>query len=330
MQRAVDYARQRKGPAFVHAHVIRPYSHSLSDDEVMYRPPEERDADAARDPLTTFPAWLRRRRVTPPRRSSRRSARRTTPRRARGDRRGARAPSSRAPRPSSASSIRPTSTRRASSSTPRTTRSSRATPTTMVDLLNACMRDEMRRDPSILVFGEDVADVSREKYLGKVKGKGGVFKVTWGLQKEFGGVARLQLAAGRGEHRRARDRPGAARLQAGGRESSSSTTSGRRTCRSATSWRRCAGARNGDFSAPVVIRTTYGGYLRGAVYHSQTGASLFTHTPGAPRRLSVDRARRERAAAHGDPLRRSGALPRAQASLPADVQQGRVSRRRTS
>src|SRR6202030_3172742 len=58
MRRAVDYARQRKGPALVHAKVIRPYSHSLSDDEVMYRPPAEREADAARDPLTTFPAWL--------------------------------------------------------------------------------------------------------------------------------------------------------------------------------------------------------------------------------------------------------------------------------
>src|ERR671921_2006828 len=58
MQRAVDYARQRKGPALVHAKVIRPYSHSLSDDETMYRPPEERDADAARDPVTHFPKWL--------------------------------------------------------------------------------------------------------------------------------------------------------------------------------------------------------------------------------------------------------------------------------
>src|SRR4051812_32432967 len=58
LQRAVEYARKRKGPALVHAHVIRPYSHSLSDDEVLYRPPEERAADAARDPVTHFPKWL--------------------------------------------------------------------------------------------------------------------------------------------------------------------------------------------------------------------------------------------------------------------------------
>src|SRR5690349_1856731 len=57
MQRAVDYARQRKGPALVHAHVIRPYSHSLSDQETKYRPAAERDADAARDPVTHYPQW---------------------------------------------------------------------------------------------------------------------------------------------------------------------------------------------------------------------------------------------------------------------------------
>src|SRR6185503_15219878 len=58
MSRAVAYCRARKGPALVHAHVIRPYSHSLSDDEVMYRPTSEREADARKDPVTRFPASL--------------------------------------------------------------------------------------------------------------------------------------------------------------------------------------------------------------------------------------------------------------------------------
>ena len=48
---AAEYCRTRKGPAFVHAHVVRPYSHSLSDDEAMYRPTEERARDAKRDPV---------------------------------------------------------------------------------------------------------------------------------------------------------------------------------------------------------------------------------------------------------------------------------------
>src|SRR6202008_4990411 len=58
MSRAVAHCRSRKGPALVHAHVIRPYSHSLSDDEIMYRPASEREADAQKDPITRFPASL--------------------------------------------------------------------------------------------------------------------------------------------------------------------------------------------------------------------------------------------------------------------------------
>src|SRR6516165_7747247 len=57
-QEAVNYCRERRGPALVHTHVIRPYSHSLSDDEKLYKVPEEREREAHRDPLSKFALFL--------------------------------------------------------------------------------------------------------------------------------------------------------------------------------------------------------------------------------------------------------------------------------
>jgi 2-oxoisovalerate dehydrogenase E1 component len=277
MQRAVEYARARKGPALVHAKVIRPYSHSLSDDEVLYRPPEERAADAARDPVTQFPKWL----VEEGFASDAELAKILESVDA--DILAATDDALAQPQPDASTvyfavyspDVDPESEQFDTEDDPQFS----GQPTTMVDLLNACMKDEMRRDPRILVFGEDVADVSREQHLGKVKGKGGVFKVTWGLQKEFGSgrVYNTPLAeaniVGRAiglAHRGFKpvievqffDYIWPAYMQL-------------RNEMATMRWRS-----NNDFSAPVVVRTTYGGYIRGAIYHSQTGASLFTHCPG--------------------------------------------------
>src|SRR6202047_2731215 len=57
-RRATQYCREGHGPAFVHAHVIRPYSHSLSDDERLYRPDVERQRDAQRDPISRMQMFL--------------------------------------------------------------------------------------------------------------------------------------------------------------------------------------------------------------------------------------------------------------------------------
>jgi 2-oxoisovalerate dehydrogenase E1 component len=277
MQRAVQHARERRGPVLVHARVIRPYSHSLSDDEVLYRPKEERDADAARDPITTFPAWL----IAQGHATD--AEIKKIQEEVDAEVLAATDDALAQPQPGGDTAmfalyspdVDPTSEQFDTEDDPQFS----GEPTTMVDLLNACMKDEMRRDPKILVFGEDVADVSREQYLGKVKGKGGVFKVTWGLQKEFGGarVYNSPLAeaniVGRAIGLAARgfkpvvevqffDYIWPAYMQL-------------RDELATMRWRS-----NNHFSAPVVVRTTYGGYIRGAIYHSQTGASLFTHCPG--------------------------------------------------
>jgi 2-oxoisovalerate dehydrogenase E1 component len=277
MKRAVEYARKRKGPALVHAHVIRPYSHSLSDDEVMYRPSEEREADAMRDPLATFPRWLvAEGYATDEEILAIQADVEATLLAATDD-----ALSQPQPGPETvhdfvySPDVDPTSSAFDTEDAPNVD----GTPTTMVDLLNVCMKDEMRRNPKMLLFGEDVADASREASLPRVKGKGGVFKVTWGLQREFGAsrVYNTPLAeaniVGRAIGLALRgfkpvveiqffDYIWPAYMQI-------------RDELATMRWRS-----NNAFAAPVVIRVTYGGYIRGALYHSQTGAALFTHCPG--------------------------------------------------
>ena len=159
LQRAVDYARQRKGPALVHAHVIRPYSHSLSDDEVMYRLPAEREADAARDPITQFPKWL----VSEGHATDEEIA--TIQQEVDAEVLAATDAALVAEQPGPETiynfvyspDVDPTSEQFDTEDDPQFS----GNETTMVDLLNACMKDEMRRDQKILIFGEDVADVSR-------------------------------------------------------------------------------------------------------------------------------------------------------------------------
>jgi 2-oxoisovalerate dehydrogenase E1 component len=276
--RAIQYARERRGPALIHAHVVRPYSHSMSDDERLYRPEKERELEVQRDPIATFRRLLIEEAIASADELDAIDSEISKEVQESSDS----ALQQPQPAPETAThflfspDVDPKSAEFDTEDAPQFSGGD----LTMVDLLNACMRDEMERDPRIVVFGEDVADCSREDSLEQVKGKGGVFKVTFGLQRKFGStrvfnsplaeaniVGRAVGMATRGlkpvieiqffdyiwpAMMQIRDELATMRYRSGG-----------------------------NWKSPVVIRVAYGGYLKGGgIYHSQTGETLFTHTPG--------------------------------------------------
>ncbi|HEX4039653.1 MAG TPA: dehydrogenase E1 component subunit alpha/beta [Acidobacteriaceae bacterium] len=277
---AVAHCRARKGPALVHGHVIRPYSHSHSDNDKLYRPDSERQAEALRDPIHNFQMFLLREGILDAEAIERIEKQAEDEVRAAAER----ALSAPMPDPSPAAILRHRysedydPTRAEIQTAPQ----AEGQPRTMADLINACLHDEMRRDSRIVVFGEDVADCSREEYLAQkqVKGKGGVFKLTAGLQCEYGSNrvfnAALAEAAivGRAVGMAVRGLKPVAEIQFF--DYIWPAMHQLRNELPLIRWRS-----NGAFSAPAVIRVPIGGYLTGgAIYHSQSGESLFTHTPG--------------------------------------------------
>src|SRR5208282_5216477 len=305
-KRAADYCRAGHGPAFVHAHVIRPYSHSLSDDERLYRPDDERQADAARDPVPRLQMLLLREGILDEKGINKIEREIEEQIQADADR----ALDAALPQPKTiynylySPDLDPTSAAfethpalaapetaadgngsAAPNSSPNNAPnkpSTKSSNKTMADLINLTLRDEMRRDERVVIFGEDVADASREEYLKQklVKGKGGVFKLTAGLQLQFGSdrvfntpIAEANIV-GRATGMATRGLKPVAEIQFF--DYIWPAMMQLRDELPIIRWRS-----NNGFSCPVVIRVAIGGYLTGgAIYHSQCGESVFTHIPG--------------------------------------------------
>jgi 2-oxoisovalerate dehydrogenase E1 component len=289
-QAAAAHCRAGLGPAFVHGHVVRPYSHALSDDDKHYRVAAEREADALLDPLTKMQMRLLREGIL--------TAAQIGELEHSLDLEAADAGelALQAPLPKVASIAKHVYSEDLDVTAPafatehelapgaagggKAGGEKGSEPRTMADLINACLHDEMRRDPRIVVFGEDVADASREQALAEVDGKGGVFKITHGLQTEFGSerVFNSPLAeaniVGRAIGYAARGMKPVVEVQFF--DYIWPAMHQIRNELSVMRWRS-----NGSWAAPVVIRVPIGGYLKGgAIYHSGSGESAFTHIPG--------------------------------------------------
>jgi 2-oxoisovalerate dehydrogenase E1 component len=276
MSEAVAYARARKGPALVHAKVIRPYSHSLSDDERLYKTPDERASEARRDPIVRLATFIKTEGMANEADLEAIAREVDAEVKAAADR----ATKSDKPAPDTAALYVYSPDVDPSSDAFDTAAAPAGKPETMVAAINRTLKDEMARDPRIVVFGEDVADCSRESALEQVPGKGGVFKVTHGLQRAFGAarVFNTPLAEaniiGRAIGMATRGLKPVVEIQF-----FDYIWPAMMQMRDEMSMLRYRS--NNAFSCPMVIRTAIGGYLRGgAPYHSQSGESIFAHCPG--------------------------------------------------
>ncbi len=276
LQQAAAYCRAGHGPALVHASVVRPYSHSLSDDERFYKPQSERESEALRDPLVRFPdlligkGWASRAELDAIRLEIDTEVANLSQQ------------VLREPSPAKDSVLRFLYSEEFDPRSPALEKEPAFTgeARTMIDSINQTLAEEMRRDKRVLVFGEDVADCSREEHLAQVKGKGGVFKATMGLQREFGSsrcfntpiaeaaiIGRSAGLAVRGlkpvPEIQFFDYVWPAMMQL-------------RDEVATFRWRS-----NNGFACPMVVRIPIGGYLTGgSIYHSQCGEVSFTHIPG--------------------------------------------------
>ena len=276
MKRALNYARGGRGPVLVKANVVRLYSHSYSDDDGQYRNEEERTREHDRDPLRIFSTLLTSKHLADTETLTRISASVDLEIQDATDR----AMAAKSPNPATvlqyvySPDVDPTSDSFSVSGV------SEGDPITMVAAINRTLKDEFGQNPRLLAFGEDIADSSRAEALSTVKGKGGVFKATLGLQREYGRerVFNSPLAeaniVGRAIGMALRGLKPVVEIQF-----FDYIWPAMMQIRDELTMIRYRS--NNAYSCPFVIRAPIGGYVRGgSLYHSQSGESIFAHCPG--------------------------------------------------
>ena len=279
MLAAEKYLRAGNGPVLVHATVTRPYSHSLSDDHSFYRTKDDLADESRRDVFNYYPKFLTETGLM------------TTEE--------VKAVLDEASKEVREAMLQAIETNWPDKSTYKDhLYSSEVDPTSsdfdtkpefsgkedipLATAINMTLKSEIKKNPLMMVFGEDVADFTEvEKYDNpELKGKGGVFKVTHGVQKAAkpGQVFNSPLAEaniiGRAIGMAMRGLKPVVEIQF----FDYIWTAYMQLKNEMATTRYRSG---GDYKCPMVVRVPIGGYLRGgAMYHSQSGESLFTHNPG--------------------------------------------------
>lgn len=279
IKKAEKHLRDGKGPVLVHAHVTRPYSHSLSDDHSFYRTQKELEEEAKIDVLNTYPAFLLEAGYMSQTEID------SLKKEVEAEVKDAMKRAIDTPWPeldTYADHMYSMDVDPSSSDFETNAEFSGKEDVPMAGSINSVLRNEIQKNPMMRMFGEDVADFSELEKLDnpELKGKGGVFKVTANCQRDSkeGQVFNSPLAEaniiGRAIGMAMRGIKPVVEIQFFDYIWTAYMQLKNEMC--TTRYRS-----GGDFKCPMVVRVPIGGYLRGgSIYHSQSGESLFTHTPG--------------------------------------------------
>ena len=275
---AEAYIRSKNGPALIHAHVTRPYSHSMSDDQRMYRTEEELAIESVKDVVNSYPETLLQLGLLSEKELSEIKEKINKQVRDAIDK------AITTPWPAKETALDHLFSPHHPIDGVEFNNQSKVTgkeDVPMAQAINSVLRSEIKKNPLIRMFGEDVADFTEiEKYEKGLKGKGGVFKISSGVQKAgienqvFNSPLAEANIIGRAIGMAMRGLKPVVEIQF----FDYIWTAFMQLKNEMATTRYRSG---GDFKCPMVVRVPIGGYLRGgSIYHSQCGESIFTHIPG--------------------------------------------------